>query len=466
MNDTESGNPNTGQESVGAAGTAVLAFVAAFVLTFLTVLPLGSAVSEPPVAKESYTQEHDEGTKQSPDRVDTDRAIEKPDRNTVKARTEDVVTESKKNDPAQERKPEEESKAAIESPNAAWKWLLELADDFLQQRPLEQLLAVAPVVGIFIAFVAWRRPRPTVSIPPVTKEAIAREIGPGTTRNLSQKDIDNAAEAVEAANKGKLHLAEGLLKQSYEDSAKAAAKARQRETQANKQQAEAARHLAAVVFVNNIAEAKGWYEKAARLDPDDPRRWLDYGDAAVAAGSLGEAETAYHAALDSAAKTGDLGQRTRALFGLGDVQQDKGDLAAAEQTYRQAMAIDEARLKDDSGHAGWQRDLSVSHNKIGDVQVAQGNLSAALQSFQASLDIAERLAADDPGHAGRQYDLAASFWRMANIARHQNDREGELRYCRSVLTIMQRLTEMNPSHAGWRDNLRAVQERIAALEGR
>ena len=38
---------------------------------------------------------------------------------------------------------------------------------------------------------------------------------------------------------------------------------------------------------------------------------------------------------------------------------------------------------------GWQRDLSVSHNKIGDVLVEQGNLTAALDAYNASLAIAE-----------------------------------------------------------------------------
>jgi hypothetical protein len=35
-----------------------------------------------------------------------------------------------------------------------------------------------------------------------------------------------------------------------------------------------------------------------------------------------------------------------------------------------------------AGNAGWQRDLSVSHNKIGDVQRAQGDLAAALTSYR------------------------------------------------------------------------------------
>ena len=33
----------------------------------------------------------------------------------------------------------------------------------------------------------------------------------------------------------------------------------------------------------------------------------------------------------------------------------------------------------DPGYAEWQRDLSVSHNKIGDVLMTQGNLGEALE---------------------------------------------------------------------------------------
>jgi hypothetical protein len=43
--------------------------------------------------------------------------------------------------------------------------------------------------------------------------------------------------------------------------------------------------------------------------------------------------------------------------------------------------------------SGWQRDLSVSYNKVGDVLVAQGKLDEALKSYRDSLAIAERLAA-------------------------------------------------------------------------
>ena len=48
------------------------------------------------------------------------------------------------------------------------------------------------------------------------------------------------------------------------------------------------------------------------------------------------------------------------------------------QAYQASLAIREQLAAADPSNAGWQRDLSVSHNKIGDVLVAQGHLAGAL----------------------------------------------------------------------------------------
>jgi tetratricopeptide (TPR) repeat protein len=98
------------------------------------------------------------------------------------------------------------------------------------------------------------------------------------------------------------------------------------------------------------------------------------------------------------------------------VQQAQGDLAAALASYRASLAIRERLAKADPGNAGWQRDLSVSFEKIGDVQQAQGDLAAALTSFRASLDIAERLAKADPGNAGWQRDLIVSLFKIGDLS--------------------------------------------------
>ena len=101
------------------------------------------------------------------------------------------------------------------------------------------------------------------------------------------------------------------------------------------------------------------------------------------------------------------------------MRQAQGDLAAALTSYQAALAIAERLAKADPGNAGWQRDLSVSRDKIGDVQQAQGDLAAALTSYQAALAIAERLAKADPGNAGWQRDLSVSHTRSATCSRRR-----------------------------------------------
>ena len=65
----------------------------------------------------------------------------------------------------------------------------------------------------------------------------------------------------------------------------------------------------------------------------------------------------------------------------------QGNLADALKSYRASLAIADRLAKADPRNAGWQRDLSVSYQKVGDVLVAQGNLPEALISYQASLAV-------------------------------------------------------------------------------
>ena len=52
-----------------------------------------------------------------------------------------------------------------------------------------------------------------------------------------------------------------------------------------------------------------------------------------------------------------------------------------------ALPFVEKLAKQDPGNADWQRDLSVSYDKVGDVQSAQGDLAGALKSYRDSLAI-------------------------------------------------------------------------------
>ena len=73
-----------------------------------------------------------------------------------------------------------------------------------------------------------------------------------------------------------------------------------------------------------------------------------------------------------------------------------GDLAAARAAYQASKDIRTRLAAADPANTQWQRDLSVSHNKLGDVAIAAGDLAAARAAYQASLDIFSRLAAATP----------------------------------------------------------------------
>jgi tetratricopeptide (TPR) repeat protein len=144
------------------------------------------------------------------------------------------------------------------------------------------------------------------------------------------------------------------------------------------------------------------------------------------------------------------------------VQVEQGDLAVALTSFQASLAIAERLAKADPGNAGWQRDLSVSHERIGDVQVEQGDLAAALTSFHASLAIRERLAKADPGNAGWQRDLALSYGRLAIVKASQGMHDDALSAFRKGRQIVARLSQQLPDNVTLQNDLAWFDEQIAA----
>ena len=70
------------------------------------------------------------------------------------------------------------------------------------------------------------------------------------------------------------------------------------------------------------------------------------------------------------------------------------------------------RAQSEPGRADYQRDLSVSYNKLGDLYRALGQGEQALRLYQQSLDIRDRLAQSEPGRADYQRDLSVSYQRL------------------------------------------------------
>ncbi len=203
-----------------------------------------------------------------------------------------------------------------------------------------------------------------------------------------------------------------------------------------------------------------YYKRATRLDPSDAGTWGAYARAALEAGRTGEAKTAFEQAVAKAGDGGNPYWRYWAMLGLGDVAVAQGYLGAARRHYEAAAAIADPIAKADPGNAGWQRDLSVSHNKIGDVLVEQGNLPAALDVFKAALAIAERLAKADPGNAGWQRDLSVSHNKIGDVLVEQGNLPAALDVFKAALAIAERLAKADPGNAGWQRDLSVSNNKI------
>jgi tetratricopeptide (TPR) repeat protein len=266
------------------------------------------------------------------------------------------------------------------------------------------------------------------------------------------------ANALALLKAGKPDEAEPLLKAIAEDKEKRADK--------NAKDAAAAyRNLASIAAVSNPGRARDYYARAARLDPSDVDGMFQNGWFQLQAGQLDAAQAAYVRVISAAKPGTDDEDLVWAKFGMGDIEQQRGDLGAALASYHEAEAIADRLAKSDTGNGGWQRDLSVSYNKAGNVQVAQGNLPAALASYQASLAIDDRLAKSDPDNIGRQRNLAVSYANVAGVYLNAKQLIKGREALSAGRDILARLVAQFPDRRSeWKQELAWFDQQIAAFK--
>ena len=68
----------------------------------------------------------------------------------------------------------------------------------------------------------------------------------------------------------------------------------------------------------------------------------------------------------------------------------------------------------DPNNAEWQRDSSVSYERVGDISAVRGDRDGALIAYKDGLGIAKALAARDPSNVIWQTDLVVSAWKLAS----------------------------------------------------
>ena len=150
-----------------------------------------------------------------------------------------------------------------------------------------------------------------------------------------------------------------------------------RARQANQNAAAAFRNLGAIAGLSDPRRALEAYTKALELDGDDLESLVFAGEIETQRGSLGDAERHYRHALTLAKDDGQAWYAYWATLGLGDIALQRGRLDDARTSYQDARGTAERLARADPDNAGWQRDLSVSYNRVGDVLVARATCRGA-----------------------------------------------------------------------------------------
>jgi hypothetical protein len=115
----------------------------------------------------------------------------------------------------------------------------------------------------------------------------------------------------------------------------------------------------------------------------------------------------------------------------------------------------------DPANTQWQRDVSVSQNRIGTVLEAQGDGPGALAAYRKDLAIAEGLAARDPANAGWQVDVALSCAKLGALEAGQtvDQRRDYLTRGRRILSELKAQGRLSPQ----RDMIAWFDEQLANL---
>jgi tetratricopeptide (TPR) repeat protein len=117
----------------------------------------------------------------------------------------------------------------------------------------------------------------------------------------------------------------------------------------------------------------------------------------------------------------------------------------------------------DPGNAQWQRDVSVSLNRVGHVQLAADDRAAAMAAYEESLAIMRKLAAADPGNADWQRDVSVSLEKVGDVRLAAGDRAAALAAYEESLAIMRKLVAADPRNAQWQRDVSVGLNRVGDL---
>ncbi len=147
---------------------------------------------------------------------------------------------------------------------------------------------------------------------------------------------------------------------------------------------------------------------------------------------------------------------------LGALATAQGNLPEAQRLFGESLRIRQRLAESDPANAAWQRDLAQSHCWVGNVHLAQGNLEKAHYSYDNYRRTMQRLAESDPANAAWQRDLWVSCWHVARVLEQQGSDEA-MKYWRQAHDTLTAMVEkglfVSPQDMQFLDTLRAKVDR-------
>jgi tetratricopeptide (TPR) repeat protein len=123
----------------------------------------------------------------------------------------------------------------------------------------------------------------------------------------------------------------------------------------------------------------------------------------------------------------------RALFRIGDMQDNLRDPPAALQTYREALSIVEPIFKRRPGDFGSGQNVALICNKLGDVETELKDSLSARSDYDTAVSIMEQLHAKAPNNSDYLRDLASSYFNLAELFAAQRQTDEALSVHRKAL---------------------------------
>ncbi|MGH9892028.1 MAG: tetratricopeptide repeat protein [bacterium] len=220
-----------------------------------------------------------------------------------------------------------------------------------------------------------------------------------TVQALAKKqDAPGVKEALAALAKGQTEAAKAIFAKTFE--AKAAEGAA-----ANRDAAEAARHLGALAFLENTEEALRWYRRAVELDPANADGWNRLGHLYIRTGQLDQAEAAYRKVLTLGEANTDMETIAMGTGNLGVIYETRGEIDRAEEMHKKALAINEK--------LGLQEGMAGDYGNLGIIFGTRDDLGRAEEMFWKALDLHEAL--------GHKEGMARDYTNLGDVYRRQGE---------------------------------------------